>query len=116
MDDKQRNGESYAEYLLRRKAELTEEINKLDLYIYKLTCIIINDDVHKVKGLEDALPVFIDKKKKHEDELNDITLMLKQYNPDAEEFEDWKNHGHFLDDDLWCNELDSAGYDWSVFY
>ena len=80
MDNKQRNGESYADYLLRRKAELTDEINKLDLYIYKLTCIIIDDDASKAKGLGDALPVFVDKKKKHEDELNEITLMLKQYN------------------------------------
>lgn len=80
MDNKQRNGESYGDYLLRRKAELTDEINKLDLYIYKLTCIIIDDDTPKTKGLEDALPVFVDKKKKHEDELNEITLILKEYN------------------------------------
>jgi hypothetical protein len=64
MNDKQRNGESYADYLLRRKAELTAEINKLDIYIYKLTCILIDDDVPKAMGLEDALPVFVAKKKK----------------------------------------------------
>ena len=23
------------------------------------------------------------------------------YDPDAEGFEDWRNHGHFLEDDLW---------------
>lgn len=80
MDDKQRYGESHADYLLRRKSELTEEINKLDLYIYKLTCILIDDDTPKAKGLEDALPVFVDKKKKYEDELNEITLVLKRYN------------------------------------
>ena len=80
MNDKQRNGESYADYLLRRKAELTDEIDKLDLYIYKLTCILIDDDTPKAKGLEDALPVFVDKKKKYKDELDEIALMLKQYN------------------------------------
>lgn len=54
MGNKHRNGESYADYLLRRKAELTDEINKLDLYIR----------------------MFDDEKKKCEDERDEIIFML----------------------------------------
>lgn len=36
---------------------LTAEIAKLDEYIYRLTTILIDDDIPKAKGLEDALPM-----------------------------------------------------------
>ena len=71
IDRKQRNDESYIDYLRRLGDELTKEIAAIDEYIYRLTCMIL-DEAPMNKELEGALPIFIDRKKKYEEELQEI--------------------------------------------
>lgn len=78
INRQQRNGESYNSYLRRLGDELTNEIAAIDEYIYKLTCMIL-DEVPMCKELEGALTVFVDKKKKYEEELQEIKMGIVDY-------------------------------------
>lgn len=78
IDKQQRNGESYNSYLRRLGDELTAEISAIDEYIYKLTCMIL-DEVPMCKELEGALTVFVDKKKKYEEELREVKMGIVDY-------------------------------------
>lgn len=71
IDREQRWGESHAEYLLRLEYELENEITTISEYIYKLTCLIVDESPIR-KDLEGALPIFIDLKKTYEKELREI--------------------------------------------
>lgn len=71
VDIEQRNGESYAEYLLRLKDELQGELAEIDGQIYRLTCMIL-DNLPMCKELNGALPVFVDKKRQYEKELREV--------------------------------------------
>lgn len=78
IDRKQRNGESYLDYLRRLGDELSNEITKIDEYIYKLTCMIL-DETPMCKELDGALPIFVDRKKKYEEELQEIKKDIVVY-------------------------------------
>ena len=78
IDRKQRNGESYFDYLRRLGDELSNEIAKIDEYIYKLTRMIL-DKAPMCKELEGALPIFVDRKKKYEEELQEIKKDIVVY-------------------------------------
>ncbi len=78
IDRKQRNGESYNGYLRRLADELSNEIAETDEYIYKLTRMIL-DKAPMCKELEGALAVFVDRKKKYEEELNEIKMDIVVY-------------------------------------
>ena len=78
IDRKQRNGESYFDYLRRLGDELSNEITEIDEYIYRLTRMIL-DEEPMCKELEGALPVFVDRKKKYEEELKEIKKDIVVY-------------------------------------
>ena len=78
IDREQRNGESYAAFMYRLKDELESEVSTINEHIYRLTCMIL-DEVPICKELEGALPVFIDRKKKYEEELNEVKKNIDIY-------------------------------------
>lgn len=88
VDREQRNGESYADYLLRLRDELEHAVTEISEHIYKLTCMIL-DEVPICKELEGALPIFIDLKKEYEKELREVeNVILSLHITETEEDND----------------------------
>lgn len=71
INREQRNGESHAAYWLRLRDELESAVTETREHIYKLTCMIL-DEVPLCKELEGALPIFIDRRKEYEKELDEV--------------------------------------------